>query len=76
MTAIGGRFVIFNRKQNVLFAFPTVLDAETQIIGSVRMALEYGSLIIVRRESEIRLNSNSSFKTDYKAVLCVCIIQF
>jgi hypothetical protein len=75
MTAIGGRFIIFSRKSNILLNSSAVLEAETEIIGPIRMVLECRLLIIVHRKSEIQFNFNSLFKTDYKTILCVRIAQ-
>jgi hypothetical protein len=76
MAAIRRKSVIFSRKFNVLLNSPAVFEAETEIVCAIGIAAECRSLIIVRREGNIRLNSNSPFKTDSITVLCRSIMQF
>jgi hypothetical protein len=52
------------RKPNAPFNASGALETANNSIGAVKMAIKYGSLIIVRREGEVRLHSSPSFKTE------------
>jgi hypothetical protein len=76
MAAIGGNSGIFSRESNILNDFPAVFETETKTLCLVRMALEVGSLIIVRHKGEVRLKSNLPFKTDSKTILRIRVVRF
>jgi hypothetical protein len=52
-----------------------MFETEIEIICAVKMALEWGLLVIVGREDLIRLNASLPVKTDSKTVLGVRIPQ-
>jgi hypothetical protein len=76
MAAIGRKSAIYYRLRDLMFDTPAAFEADATIVRPVRMALKSRSLSIMRRESTIRLNSDSLFQTDSKTVFRGRILQF
>jgi hypothetical protein len=68
MAAISRPFVIFRRQPNILADTVAVLEAETEVVCTARVAAVCRPFVMLRSKSDIRLNPDSSFQADPKIV--------
>jgi hypothetical protein len=76
MTATCREFIKFSGERDVLFNTASMLESESKIIRTIRMALLCRAEIIMRRKRWCFVNANASFNTNPKTILCCRVIQF
>jgi hypothetical protein len=68
MTTIGREFVIFSHQSDILLNTASMLEAETEIICTVQIALLGCAMAILRRKRDIFVNANSAFQENTETV--------